>query len=47
MENNKIDVSIYLKDIIEAIKQVQYGEVIITIHNSKIVQIEKRDKKRI
>ena len=33
-------------DIIRFISQVNFGEVIITIHNSKIVQIERREKKR-
>ncbi len=35
-----------LKEIIKAIQTIDYGEVVITIHNSKIVQIEKREKKR-
>ena len=35
-----------LKEIIKSIQQINYGEVVITIHNSKIVQIEKREKKR-
>jgi len=35
-----------VKEIIEAIDNVKYGEIIIAIHDSKIVQIEKRDKKR-
>jgi hypothetical protein len=33
-------------DIMKFIRQVNFGEVIITIHNSKIVQIERREKKR-
>lgn len=48
MENvsqKKIDNKI-LKEIIEPIKQITYGEVVITIHDSKIVQIEKKEKKR-
>ena len=35
-----------LQEIIEPIKQINYGEVVITIHDSKIVQIEKKEKKR-
>jgi len=35
-----------LDDIIKFINQIHYGEVVITIHNSEIVQIEKREKKR-
>ena len=35
-----------LDEIIAAIHDINYGEIVITIHNSKIVQIEKREKKR-
>jgi len=35
-----------LEEIIKAIQQINYGEVVITIHASKVVQIEKREKKR-
>jgi hypothetical protein len=35
-----------LEEIIKSIQQINYGEVVLTIHNSKIVQIEKKDKKR-
>jgi len=35
-----------LNELAESIKQIDYGEVVITIHQSKIVQIEKREKKR-
>ena len=45
MVDDKIDEKIQ-SDIMRFIKQVNFGEVIITIHNSKIVQIERRDKKR-
>lgn len=34
------------EEIIAIIKQVHYGEVVITIHDSEIVQVEKREKKR-
>ena len=35
-----------LDEIIKSVQQTKYGEVVITIHNSKIVQIEKKEKKR-
>ncbi|MBU4199501.1 MAG: YezD family protein [Verrucomicrobia bacterium] len=35
-----------LDEILNYIRQIKYGEVVITIHESKIVQIEKREKKR-
>lgn len=35
-----------LDEIVESIMYINYGEVVITIHESKIVQIEKREKKR-
>jgi hypothetical protein len=35
-----------LEEIIKSIQQINYGEVVLTIHNSKIVQIEKKEKKR-
>jgi len=34
------------KEIVRGIKNISYGEIIITIHDSRIVQIEKREKKR-
>ena len=35
-----------LEEILKSIRQINYGEVVITIHDSKIVQIERREKKR-
>ena len=35
-----------IDEIVRSIQQINYGEVMITIHNSKVVQIEKREKKR-
>ena len=35
-----------LKEIDNAVSKIKYGEIVITIHDSKIVQIEKREKKR-
>ena len=41
----KIDKSV-LKEIVDFIQQIKYGEVVITVHDSDIVQVEKREKKR-
>lgn len=41
----KIDQKV-LEKILKTIQQINYGEVVITIHNSEIVQIEKREKER-
>ena len=35
-----------IEEIFQALKKINYGEVVITIHNSKIVQIENKEKKR-
>ena len=35
-----------LEEIIKSIQQINYGEVVITVHGSNIVQVEKREKKR-
>jgi len=35
-----------IKEIKTAMESISYGEVVITIHNSKVVQIEKKEKKR-
>jgi len=35
-----------LKEIVDFIQEISYGEVVITIHDSDIVQVEKREKKR-
>ena len=35
-----------LEEIAAYINQINYGEVVIIIHDSKIVQIEKKEKKR-
>ena len=44
-QNSKIDKRV-LDEILKFIRQINYGEVVITIHDSKIVQVEKREKKR-
>lgn len=35
-----------LEEIIEAVKRIKYGEVVITVYDSKVVQIEEKRKKR-
>jgi len=35
-----------LREISKSIRTISYGEVVITIHDSKIVQVEKREKRR-
>jgi len=35
-----------IDEVVEAIGKIKYGEVVITVHNSKVVQIEKKEKKR-
>ncbi|MFH1507501.1 MAG: YezD family protein [Candidatus Omnitrophota bacterium] len=36
-----------IEEVINSIQQINYGEVVLTIHNSKVVQIEKKEKKRL
>lgn len=35
-----------LDEVIKSISQIDFGEVVITVHNGKVVQIEKKIKKR-
>jgi hypothetical protein len=35
-----------LKEIADALSAIKYGEMVITVHDSQVVQIEKREKKR-
>ncbi|MFA5094118.1 MAG: YezD family protein [Candidatus Omnitrophota bacterium] len=35
-----------LEEAVSFIKQLDFGEVVITVHDSEIVQIEKSEKKR-
>lgn len=35
-----------VEEVLSIIKQVRYGEVVITIHNSEIMEIEKIEKMR-
>lgn len=47
MENAKIESQEdQILEILRTLKQIQYGSVEITIHASKIVQIETREKHR-
>ncbi len=47
MNNNqkKIDPEI-LNEIKDAIEKTKFGEVVIKVHDSKVVQIERTEKKR-
>jgi len=42
-EKEKQDV---FAEIQSAMEKIEYGEVVITIHEAKVVQIEKREKRR-
>lgn len=44
-EQKQIDQKV-LDEIIEAIGKMKYGEVVITVYGSKVVQIEEKKKKR-
>jgi hypothetical protein len=35
-----------MEKVMQFIQQVSYGEIVITIHDSKVVQVEKREKTR-
>ncbi|MBL7197388.1 MAG: DUF2292 domain-containing protein [Candidatus Omnitrophica bacterium] len=35
-----------LNEIIKSIQKINYGEVVIKIHASKVVEVEKKEKKR-
>ena len=41
----KIDQRI-LEEIIKSIQQINYGDVVIKIHDSRVVQMERKEKKR-
>jgi len=34
------------EELLESIEKISFGEVVVTIHDSKIVQVEKKEKKR-
>ncbi len=44
-KNKNIDPKV-LEEIIESIAKMKYGEVVITVYDSKVVQIEEKKKKR-
>ena len=44
-EKKQIDQKIF-DEILEAVGKIKYGEVVITVYNSKVVQIEEKKKKR-
>jgi hypothetical protein len=46
MEVRKDINSNIIEEITKSIQRIKYGEVVITIHNSKVVQVENREKKR-
>ena len=43
---DKVTEELKIEDILKFIKGVDYGEIIITMHDSEIVQVERREKKR-
>jgi len=43
--NDKIEPNI-IDEITRSIQKIKFGEIVITIHNAKVVQIERREKKR-
>jgi len=45
-QSSKIEKQKVWDEVMKSIQQIKYGEVVITIHDSKIVQIEKKEKKR-
>lgn len=44
-DHKKIDHEI-AGEILDAVSRVKYGEVVVTIYDSRVVQIEKKEKKR-
>lgn len=44
-EKREIDQKI-ADEILDAVRKLRYGEVVVTVYNSKVVQIEKKEKKR-
>lgn len=44
-DKKEIDPKI-LDEIVQSIKKIKFGEVVITVFNSKVVQIEETKKKR-
>jgi hypothetical protein len=46
-EKNHIVNDAFIKEIIKSLENLKYGQIQITVHNSKIVQIEKTEKTRL
>jgi hypothetical protein len=44
-EKKEIDPRI-LKEIVESVSKMKFGEVVITVHDARVVQIEEKKKKR-
>jgi len=44
-EHKKINPEI-VNEILDAVSRLKYGEVVITVYDSRVVQIEKKEKKR-
>ena len=44
-ENKKIKKEV-LDEIISAVSKIKYGELVVSVHDSQVVQIETRQKKR-
>jgi hypothetical protein len=44
-EKKPIDPKV-LDEILDAVSKIKYGEVVITVYDSKVVQIEEKRKKR-
>ncbi len=44
-EKKDIDQKI-VSEILEAVQGLKFGEVVVTVYDSKVVQIEKKEKKR-
>ena len=45
-EGRSIQDSVILEELVQCLKNIAYGEIVVTIHDSRIVQIERREKKR-
>jgi len=35
-----------LREIMSCISEIAYGEVVVTLHDARVVQVEKREKRR-
>jgi len=47
MNGRKSDIEPHiLREIMNCIDEIAYGEVVVTIHDTRVVQVEKREKRR-